>query len=489
MNCPNCGFPIKDGMLICENCGTELEIVSDVDIDIEMHETIKGIAKEQFSDSYDSEDEYYDDLEFDDDDNPSLIGMLVKSGSKIGKFFYVIVALLILAVLVIAIRMGFKISHENSLDYQVEMAQKAVEDNNLPQAIKYLEKAIKIDPSNAEYKFQIAEYYAELNKLDDAEFTLTEIAENTEFEEVKRVQAYKKLFSLYKDNGKYDKISDTLDRCDLQVVLNEYSSYIIAPPEFSADEGTYSDNLNLILSTSGSGTIYYTTDGTDPIDYGVAYSGPISLEYGSYTIKAVVINDYSISSEVVTKNYLIDVDFSFAPKVTPESGDFEHSFFIEVDVPVMYTCYYTVDGEEPNKESNKYVNPIPAQEGNHTYKFVVYANDGTPSEIVEMNYNVTLNTTISAADAVTALNQGLMDRGYLDETGCHRPGMEGKYIFMYSTIYPFEDIGEVYFVVEYIQDDYGNNKMTGTYYAINCYDGTLYSVDILGEDGFVLSPL
>ena len=155
----------------------------------------------------------------------------------------------------------------------------------------------------------------------------------------------------------------------------------------------------------------------------------------------------------------------------------------------MYTCYYTLDGSDPTKESFKYTEPIPAMLGTNTYKFVVFSNDGTASEIVTKVYTVNLDTEITPADAVTMLNRGLIDRGYLDESGCHREGIDGTYIFMYSTIYPIEGMGDFYFVVEYIQDAFGNNTMTGTYYAIDCYNGMLYSVDVTGEDGYKLSPL
>lgn len=483
MNCPNCQNPIGDGKLICEKCGAELEIISDVNMELEMHNTIKGIAKEQFTDNSE-----YSDIEFDDED-PSIIGLILKTGSKIGKLFYVVIAVLVIAVLFIAIRMGIKISHESSVEYQIEMADKAKDDNNLSQAIYYLEKACKLTSDNADYYFTISDYYIELGKYDDAVFTLTEVAENSEYDDVKRVQAYKKLFALLKDNGDYVGISNTLGRCNLDVVLKDYSSYIIDAPVFSVEAGTYTEPMSLVISSEGEGTIYYTTDKSDPVDYGIEYDGPIALEYGSYTIKAVVINDYSVRSETVSKEYLIDVAFSFSPTVEPASGDFEHAFFIDVNVPVMYTCYYTIDGEIPTKESNKYINPIPAQEGEHEYKFVVYANDGTPSEVVTRTYNVVLNTSITAADAVTALNQGLIDRGYLDESGCRKEGVDGKFIFMYSTIYPIEEMGDFYFVVEYLQDDFGNNKMTGNYYAIDCYNGVLYSVNIDGENGYTLSPL
>ncbi len=484
MKCPNCGKPLKEGLLYCEHCGCEIEIVSDIDMELEMNKTIRDIAHKEFNNKNDIAN-----AEFDDDDNPSLIGFLLKRSKHIGKFVYVLIAVGIIAVIAIAVHMGLKISHESSLEYQVEMADKSYSSGDINKAVKYLEKASKIEPSNINYKLKIADYYLELNKPDDAAYTLTEIAENKDTDEAKRVMAYRKLFDLYKEKGDYASIGEKLRNCEIESVLKDYSSYIVSVPKFSTDPGTYNDTINLRITTDSECRILYTLDGSDPITNGIEYTGPLLLEYGSYSVKAVCLNDYDIPGETISGNYLIDVAFSFSPKVEPEDGEFEHTFLIEVEVPVMYTCYYTIDGAAPTKESYKYSNPIPAMEGKHNYKFVVFSNDGTQSEIAEREYTVTLNTDLTAADAVTLLNQGLIDRGYLDESGRHREGVEGTYIFMYSTIYPIKDMGDFYFVVEYIQDDFGNNKMTGTYYAIDCYNGMLYTVDITGEDGYRLSPL
>ena len=105
MTCPNCGKPLKEGELYCEYCGCEIEIVSDIDMDLEMDKTIKSIARKEF--------DYSDD--FDEDDDPSIIGMIVKSGHKIGKLFYVLLGLVALTVVFVAVHLGRKISHESSL--------------------------------------------------------------------------------------------------------------------------------------------------------------------------------------------------------------------------------------------------------------------------------------------------------------------------------------------------------------------------------------
>jgi len=504
MKCPNCGAEIPDNLLYCEKCGNEIIIISDIDLELDMGEDeaelsnekpVKKTSEKKVSPKKDNskpskaKKNKYDDMEFDEDDNPNLLSLIFKRGSKIGWLFYVVIIIVIAFVVLVAVNMGKRITQQSSLEYQVQMAQQAAEDNNYSNAISYLEKAAKLDTKNSLHRFKIAEYYELLGNIDDAEYTLTEIGENPDYNDAERIQAYTRLFAIMKEQGDYSGISDLLEKCELKEVKDTYSSYLVSVPEFNKEAGTYTETIMLSLSTASNCSIYYTLDGSNPITDGTLYTGPINLEYGGYTVKAVTINDYDIPSEVVTNKYLIDVSFSFSAEVQPESGDYDTAFFVEVEVPQMYTCYYTTDGEDPDKSSKKYTAKIPVGEGSSIFKFIVYASDGTASEIVEREYNVTLNTEISAAAAVTSLNQTLIDMGYLDASGCHREGIEGTYLFMYSTIYHIDEMGDFYLVVEYVQDSYGNNKKTGNIYAINCYNGVLYTVNTQGENGYELTPL
>ena len=81
----------------------------------------------------------------------------------------------------------------------------------------------------------------------------------------------------------------------------------VAPstPVFSLESGSYDTNQSVTISSTAGATIYYTTDGTDPTTSSAVYSGAIALEdEGTYTIKAIAVNDYGTSS-VATAEYTI----------------------------------------------------------------------------------------------------------------------------------------------------------------------------------------
>ena len=77
-------------------------------------------------------------------------------------------------------------------------------------------------------------------------------------------------------------------------------------PVLSLGDGTYDRNQSVTI-TAGTGTIYYTTDGSDPTDSEthIAYNGPISVAgEGEHVIKAVAVDGNNVS-DVVTGTYVI----------------------------------------------------------------------------------------------------------------------------------------------------------------------------------------
>ena len=78
-------------------------------------------------------------------------------------------------------------------------------------------------------------------------------------------------------------------------------------PTFSPAAGTYDSNQNVTITSAGSGTIYYTTDGSDPATSStrMAYTAPIPLHHeDNFTFKAVTVDGDNVS-ETATADYTI----------------------------------------------------------------------------------------------------------------------------------------------------------------------------------------
>ena len=96
--------------------------------------------------------------------------------------------------------------------------------------------------------------------------------------------------------------------CALEIDCEDAGSVSSVPsPTFSLTLGTYYGNQTLELSsTVDGGTIYYTTDGTDPSKTSTEYTNPINLTApSSLTIKAIVMDSEGNSSNVASHTYNI----------------------------------------------------------------------------------------------------------------------------------------------------------------------------------------
>jgi len=84
----------------------------------------------------------------------------------------------------------------------------------------------------------------------------------------------------------------------------------VETPVIEPAAGIYSPDVTVSISAIPEATIYYTTDGTDPIplDPAQEYLGPFALTAGSTTIKAIAVQESYSASSVASAVYQIDQD-------------------------------------------------------------------------------------------------------------------------------------------------------------------------------------
>ncbi len=79
----------------------------------------------------------------------------------------------------------------------------------------------------------------------------------------------------------------------------------VATPVITPDSGTYTSAQTVQISCATSGaTIYYTTDGTDPVTTSAVYTTPIIVG-ANMTVKAMAIKDSWNDSAIATKIYVV----------------------------------------------------------------------------------------------------------------------------------------------------------------------------------------
>ena len=92
-------------------------------------------------------------------------------------------------------------------------------------------------------------------------------------------------------------------------VSKTYNIIKVAPltPKLLTQSGDYSIPKLIKVEDTRAGTIYYTTDGTDPTVDSKEYEPPIPMPLGKSEFRFAIINDSGVSSEIVVAEYNLNI--------------------------------------------------------------------------------------------------------------------------------------------------------------------------------------
>ena len=173
----------------------------------------------------------------------------------------------------------------------------------------------------------------------------------------------------------------------IEITYTPSSGSSVAAPTFSDDSKSFSDKFDLKLSAgSDAAMIMYTTDGTTPSyknGVGELYETPISITH-STTVKAIAVSSKEEESNVVTKEYKLELP---APTISEATKTFTAPFTVSLSTKATAAeaILYTLDGTDPSWENNaieiytKDTEPIQIS-ATTTLKAVSYATNGTTYE-------------------------------------------------------------------------------------------------------------
>lgn len=479
MKCSKCGAELKEGYLYCEQCGEDVHIVPDFEPEIEysIHKTLESIVKDVAQEDKDAA------LETEKAEKPEKPGRRSRSEQWRNKFLILICCILVCIIVIVAAAGGIKRYHYNSLDYQLKQAYACISQGETEEATVYYERALELNGQDAALRMELAEIYRSLGEKEKYIELLNTVAESSYASEEQVERAYNKMISAYDAEGRYQEINELLETCRDVNVVNANQGYMAKTPEFSYQEGTYAEVVPLKLSSNASGNIYYTMDGSEPDENSEIYTTPIFLETGDYVISAVFVNEYGIRSDIVRKSYHIDVIRPAAPEVQVYSGEYTTPMMIRVEVPEGCKVYYTTDGSVPTDQSARYYGAIPMPLGKSEYKFIMYNEENVSGDVTTREYELILNTALTADAACQSVAQALVDRGKLQDLSGGIPGMDGVYQYDFQYALTIKEQGDFYVIAEMYQDTAGVRTKTGTSYAVNIYYGTVYKLvtDVRGN--------
>ena len=171
----------------------------------------------------------------------------------------------------------------------------------------------------------------------------------------------------------------------ITITYTPSSGSSVAAPTFSEDSKSFSDKFRLALSRgSDANMIMYTTDGSTPSyknKVGVVYSDPISITH-STTVKAIAISSKDEESDVVTKEYKLELPAPIISEATNKVFAAPFTVSLSTEATAAEAILYTLDGTVPSRENKAteiYTKPIQIS-ATTTLKAVSYATNGTTYE-------------------------------------------------------------------------------------------------------------
>lgn len=354
MKCPKCQKEVEQGSLYCPNCLTEIPWVKEYD-------TVETLMEKKKK-----------------EEQP------VQQSTNLNRFKKKISAhrrTVYITAVIAAVLVGvfcYKQLHTFSALYT--MANKCYARENYDLSRKYIEDALEKKPGNLSANLLFAKLLEQEGDYDSAILVLQPMVKK----HPDHAEASKMLVRLYSYAGRPGDIKALLKNCTNREILDACSDYICPVPVTGLAPGTYTSVQTLELH-AGYDRIFYTLDGSMPNQSSARYTGPIILNEGTTVLNAFGINDKNISSDIITRKYVIVLKGPKSPEISPESGIYREDTKITLKVPDGCRAYYAFD-TQPTVNSTEYQTPISMPMGSHMFYAILVAANGEISEAACREY-------------------------------------------------------------------------------------------------------
>ncbi len=453
MKCSRCGAKVEEGKLFCLSCGQEVQIVPDYNpveeiviqnvIDAQIDHIDNNEQDEELNSQTENVGSLNDtkkievtpnDLQSEKTDSKESVDALKKLQKKITIISAIVVVFIIAT---IAINAVIIVRHNNSFEYQKACGYVELENENYEKAYEYFNKALSIDNTSIEIRFQIAKVEQKLGDILAAESMYNEIISIDE----NNVEAGKELLKLYSENSMTERIETFFESIKEKTIYEELLKYHVETPVFSVEPGKYQRFVAVeIFCNTEKCQIYYTVDGTSPTsENSIPYSGLIRLPNGTTTIKAIATNQEGYISEEIEGTYTVDYEAPDNPVFSPNGGDYYYATPITIEVPNGCNVFYTIDGSVPTEQSRKYNGYIDMPIGNNLIKAVAIDKSGFVSNTIEATFNLNFDASFSIEQAHTVIMAHLANNPE-DERGVFDLSCNSAYSVGEFNLYIFEKV-------------------------------------------------
>lgn len=379
------------------------------------------------------------------------------------RFFGIIFGLIILIGVIIFGSCYYFFYSSYSANYR--RGQNAEQTGNYEAALKYYGKALD-KTENAENKVTVLHELIRLSEEQGADLNVKSYLFELIKADPENSDAVIKLKNLYLEAGDLDSIFNLASEISKYKTSELLYDIIENQPVFNYKSGTYDEPLSISISSSEDCKVYYTVDGSEASENSTPYSEPIQIsDLGETTIHAISINVDGVKSKDYFATYNIISNEVEAPNVFPASGTYVEDTEIVIEIPSGYEAYYTLDGSEPNVDSQVYKKGMIIPYGNHIFTVKFIGLNGNESEsvsrvfIFEPDYDITLN------EAFYFLKKELINAGILTDSANNMDS-----IFKCSSIITFDK--ELFYCVN-MTDAYNGDSE----YAVHVNNGAVFKLN------------
>lgn len=403
MKCEKCGNEVDIGEVFCQRCGTAIQIVPDYNpLEFEIEVPLENKKKTAL------ELERRKQLRLEQQRRRKRRLTLFLTG----------MAAFLIVVVIVGIAGFNKYQEIHSYDYQYAQGMQYYSEGEYGSAVKCFSEALKYNTTDIEARLAAADCYSELGKYDRTVELLLEVVNLSG-----QPSYYKRLMEACELSGNTALMNRILKETQGTSVGNALAEYRTG--ELSADiaGGEYHDHLFVTLTNSQpDSVIYYTLDGSEPSVASTVYDGAIAVEtVGRTTLRAVAVNEAGLAGEELTEVYTISLLVPDAPVIKPDSGTYEYSERIEVEIPEGGTVYYTTDGTTPDRETAKeYTESVLMPIGNTIFSAIAVDKYGVASTPAKKNYSCTISRTFPYDAAVIKLKNYLVSLGIMSDLNGNR---------------------------------------------------------------------
>ena len=175
----------------------------------------------------------------------------------------------------------------HSFDFQMAQAETKFSNKVYSEALKYVERALALNPESAEANILEAKIYLKEGNEEAALSILLSVTES----HPDSTNAYGELLRLYEKNEEYEKIRELMNGAS-DSMKAKYQTYVCELPSVSKAGGSYSEELELRFDIPLGTRVYYTLDGSTPDSTSQEYEDAILLdEERTYKLKYFACNE------------------------------------------------------------------------------------------------------------------------------------------------------------------------------------------------------